>query len=94
MSTILGSLLERDKYLESLILYLDPVLMSSSLSRFVRCYHGNTDGWEATTFHSKCDGKEPTVTIIKSNNYIFGAYTDVSWHSKYQQFLQLWILQT
>jgi len=34
-----------------------------------------------STFHRKCDGKGPTVTIIKVNNYIFGGYTDVSWTS-------------
>ncbi|XP_020600948.1 TLD domain-containing protein 1-like [Orbicella faveolata] len=55
--------------------------MSASLSRFVRCYHAKTDGWQTTTFHAKCDGKGPTVTIIKVNDYIFGGYTDVSWHS-------------
>ncbi|KAL9961079.1 hypothetical protein ACROYT_G029960 [Oculina patagonica] len=78
-SIILGSPLEHDKYLETLILYLDPVLTNSS--KFVKCYHGKTDGWDTTTFHSKCDGKGPTVTIIKAEDYVFGGYTDVSWHS-------------
>ncbi|KAL9966674.1 hypothetical protein ACROYT_G024786 [Oculina patagonica] len=82
-SIILGSQLELDKYLETLILYLDPVLTSSSSSKFVKCYHGKTNGWDTTTFHSKCDGKGPTVTIIKAEDHIFGGYTDVSWHSKY-----------
>ena len=85
MSSILGNQLEHDKYLEKLLLYLDHVLTSSSASRSVRCYHAKTDGWESATFHSKCDGKGPSVTIIKSNDYIFGAYTDISWHSKYRR---------
>ena len=44
-----------------------------------------TDGWAASTFHSNCDGKGPTVTIIKVGTYIFGGYTEVSWSnpSKY-----------
>ena len=66
-----------------LISYLDPVLPSVSRSEFVRCWHAKTDGSAASIFHSNCDGKGPTVTIIKSGSYIFGGYTDVSWQSKY-----------
>ena len=79
-STILGNL-DRNRYLEKLMSYLDPVLQSSGRSVFLRCWHANTDGWAATTFHRNCDGKGPTVTIIKVNDYIFGGYTDVSWNS-------------
>ena len=60
--------------------YLDPVL-SSDRSVFLRCWHANTDGWDATTFHGNCDGKGPTVTIIQVNDHIFGGYTNVSWNS-------------
>ena len=49
----------------------------------MRCWHAKTDGSAASTFHSNCDGKGPTVTIIQSGDYIFGGYTDVSWQSKY-----------
>ena len=80
-SVILGSL--DNKYYYQLMSYLVPVLRSSTRSKFVRCWHAKTDGWAASTFHSKCDNKGPTVTIIKVNNYIFGGYTDVSWSSKY-----------
>ena len=68
-SDILGSL-DRKRYLEKLMSYLDPVLQSSDRSVFLRCWHANTDGWAS-----------PTVTIIKVNDYIFGGYTDVSWNS-------------
>ena len=78
-SNILGSL--DSKYLVKLISYLIPVLQSSSRSRFVRCWRAKTDGWAASTFHSNCDGKGPTVTVIKVGSYIFGGYTDVSWSS-------------
>ena len=47
----------------------------------MRCWHAKTDGSAASTFHDNCDGKGPTVTIINYGSYIFGAYTDVSWHS-------------
>ena len=42
-------------------------------------YRASRDGWTASNFHSCCDSKGPTVTVIKSANYIFGGYTDRSW---------------
>ena len=68
------------RYLENLTSYLAQV-QSSVRSRFVRCWHAKTDGWAASTFHSNCDGKGPTVTIIQVGSYIFGGYSDVSWNS-------------
>ena len=78
-SNILGDL--DAKYLLKLNSFLGSVLQSSSRSRFVRCWRAKTDGWSVSTFHSNCDGKGPTVTIIKVGSYIFGGYTDVSWSS-------------
>ena len=80
-STILGSL-DPNKYLGKLIWFLDPVLHSASSTDFVKCWHAKTDGWAASTFHSNCDGRGPTVTIIEVNDSVFGGYTDVSWSSK------------
>ena len=77
-SIILGSL-DPNKYLKKLISFLDPVLPIASRTDFVRCWHAKIDGWAASTFHSNCDGRGPTVTIVKVNEYIFGGYTDVSW---------------
>ena len=77
-SDILGSL-HPNKYLGKLITFLDPVLPTASRTDFVRCWHAKTDGWAASTFHSNCDGRGPTVTIIKDYDHIFGGYTDVSW---------------
>ena len=81
-SAILGSL-DFNKYLGKVISYLDPVVPNAFRSEFVRCWHAKTDGSAASTFHDKCDGKGPTVTIIKSGSYIFGGYTDLSWQSEY-----------
>ncbi|XP_078345652.1 uncharacterized protein LOC144631135 [Oculina patagonica] len=78
-SVILGNL-DHKNYSEKLLSYLDPVLLSSDRSGFVRCWHAKTDGWASSTFHTNCDGMGPTVTIIKSGDYVFGGYTDVSWH--------------
>jgi len=38
------------------------------------------DGFEASSFHSKCDDKPNTLVIIKSTNgNVFGGYTEQSW---------------
>ena len=78
-SSILGRL--SSKYLKKLNSYLDPVLQTTGRSRFVRCWHAKTDGFSTSTFHTNCDGKGPTVTIVQVGNYIFGGYTDMSWSS-------------
>ena len=39
------------------------------------------DGFRASTFHSKCDSKGPTVTIVKSEGNIFGGFTQRAWES-------------
>ena len=46
-------------------------------------YRASSNGWDASNFHSCCDNKGPTVTVVKSGNYIFGGYTDQSWDRKY-----------
>lgn len=45
-------------------------------------YRSSRDGHTAIAFHSKCDGKGPTLTIVESKSKrIFGGYTGVSWSS-------------
>ena len=75
-----STILDNDsRYLENLASFLEPVITSSVLSRFVRCWHAIEDGWAASTFHGNCDDKGPTVTIIQVGSFIFGGYSDVSW---------------
>ena len=45
-------------------------------------YRASRDGWAASNFHSCCDNKGPTVTVIKSENYIFGGYSEAQWDGK------------
>ena len=45
-------------------------------------YRASWNGWAASCFHSCCDGKGPTVTVIKSGNYIFGGYTEQAWEGR------------
>ena len=45
-------------------------------------YRASRDGFSASKFHLKCDGKSNTVTIIKNNlNYVFGGFTSAKWSS-------------
>jgi hypothetical protein len=45
-------------------------------------YKASRDGFDANAFHSRCNNKGPTMTIIQSNNnYLFGGYTAVPWTS-------------
>ena len=46
------------------------------------CWRASQHVWTATTFHSQCDNKGPTVTIVRVGEYVFGGYADVSWNSK------------
>ena len=47
-------------------------------STFVLLYRASRDGWASSKFHEICDDKGPTVTVVKSGDYIFGAYTEKS----------------
>ncbi|CAH3166276.1 unnamed protein product, partial [Porites lobata] len=76
-SFIVGS---NKNYLTSLSNWLAPVAKSVN-SLWKRCWRASVDGWAGSTFHSQCDGKGPTVTIIRVGRYIFGGYTSKSWRS-------------
>ena len=45
-------------------------------------FRASRDGFETQTFHSKCDNKGPTITVVKSGRNIFGGFTENSWKSK------------
>ncbi len=45
-------------------------------------YRATRDKFTAKSFHSKCDGKKNTLTIVKTNtNFVFGGYTSAKWAS-------------
>jgi len=53
---------------------------------FSLLWRGSRDGFEATTFHSRCDGMANTLTLIKNTlGYVFGGYTAVPWSSPRSQ---------
>ncbi len=51
-------------------------------SKFTLLYRATQNGFTANAFHTKCDGKAKTITIIKTNgNYVFGGYTSAAWNN-------------
>ncbi|XP_068752372.1 uncharacterized protein [Montipora capricornis] len=42
-------------------------------------FKASRDGFEAKDFHSKCDKKGATVTVVKSGSFIFGGFTSDPW---------------
>ena len=56
--------------------------MADSNSVWKLCYRASFHGWAASIFHSNCDGKRDTVTIIRKDQYVFGGYTDIPWGKK------------
>jgi hypothetical protein len=43
-------------------------------------YVASRDGWSTRKFHDLCDGKGPTITLVRTETgHIFGGYTSVPW---------------
>ena len=60
---------------QTLIKWLKETLTSASFD-YALIYRASRKGWAAANFHSCCDNKGPTVTVVKYGNYIFGGYTE------------------
>ncbi len=55
-------------------------LIGFNKSSYQLLYQSSRDGFNASIFHSKCDGIAGTLTIIKAfNSNIFGGYTAANW---------------
>ena len=54
---------------------------------FTLLYRGSVDGDSPYVFHSKCDNKGTTVTLISTRNgWRFGGYSDVPWESNFETY--------
>ena len=54
---------------------------------FSLLYRSSIDGLDSKTFHSKCDGVQGTLTVIKSqNSNIFGGFTSADWYSDWSSY--------
>ncbi len=50
-------------------------------SKGILLYRATRDGFTSQAFHSKCDGKGNTISIIMNNlNYVFGGYASSAWN--------------
>jgi hypothetical protein len=55
---------------------------TKSPQKFALLWAGTRDGFQAETFHAKCDNKGPTLTVIQSGErQLFGGFTAVPWTS-------------
>ncbi|KAL9961657.1 hypothetical protein ACROYT_G030647 [Oculina patagonica] len=64
-------------FLSHLSRFMEPVAGGNSLWNL--CYRATLHGWAARSFHSNCDGKRHTITIIRKGQYVFGGYVDIPW---------------
>ena len=63
---------------------LDELLKKKDLNgrKWSLLYRGSRDGFGASDFHSRCDNKPNTVTIVKSiSGNIFGGFSSAKWSS-------------
>ncbi len=52
-----------------------------SNSKWKLLYRASVDGFRATDFHRKCDGRSNTLSIIKTtDDYVFGGFTKIAWY--------------
>ena len=59
--------------------FVDGWLQKSTTPSLI--YQGSRDGFGGHSFHKKCDGKEKTFSIIKSEQgYVFGGFSSVAWN--------------
>ena len=81
------NLLNKNWLLDSVILNKEECFslfeMTKSKDGFL-LYRATRDGFTGKAFHTQCDGKSNTITIIKNDlNYVFGGYTSSAWTSTF-----------
>ena len=80
------------EYLSNLTNWINP---RRSENDWELCWRKSRDGWDMNSnkFHSLCDEKGPTITIVKVGNYIFGGYTSLSWRKSAGKYSRLCCLK-
>jgi hypothetical protein len=73
----------KSKTISSTIIDSIPTIFGDLCSKgFELLYRGSRDGFRSEDFHSRCDNKGGTVTIVETTTgFIFGGYTPLSWNS-------------
>jgi hypothetical protein len=94
----LYSVYTRDKSKEHVSNYFtDSVILNKKLAKeliklcefslndkWVLLYRGTQHGFGSQDFHKRCDNYTKTLTIVKSNSFIFGGYSSASWEENDQ----------
>ena len=71
---------EELKLIDDRIKNNDPILKKKKIN-YNLLYRGTRDGDKVSTFHSKCNNKSPTLSIIKTKKGMrFGGYTEQTWN--------------
>jgi hypothetical protein len=90
ISSSIGWIRQKASFLDSVILSekqgTDLIeLCKFDSSRWILLYRASTDGISASAFHSNCDKKAKTLTVVKSTDgEIFGGYTEQAWDGSNQ----------
>ena len=45
------------------------------------CFNARVHSYSAASFHTLCNNRGPTVTLVEVGRYVFGGYTDQAWTS-------------
>ena len=54
--------------------------LNKNIKKFTLLFKASNEGFLASNFHSKCDGKNNTVTLVETlNGKRFGGFTDIAW---------------
>ncbi|XP_027051326.1 uncharacterized protein LOC113678628 [Pocillopora damicornis] len=77
--SIRSEILTNEEHISLLLSWLPLLDSGKRRHRFRLLFRASRDGFAAATFHSRCDNKGPTVTIVKSGNNVFGGFTEQSW---------------
>ena len=54
--------------------------LKKKINKYTLLFRASKDGYRASNFHSKCDGKSNTVTLVETTTgRRFGGFTDAQW---------------
>ena len=54
--------------------------LKKKINKYTLLFRASRDGYKASNFHSKCDGKSNTVTLVETmTGRRFGGFTDAQW---------------
>ena len=50
------------------------------VTKIFRIFTASIDGWKSEDFHRHCDGRGPTLSLIRSSeDYLAAGFTSISW---------------